>query len=130
MRHSWRFRASATAARRTRRSNAGEVPEGWEKDEKTLAHKDLDARWTKKNDQNYYGYKDHVVADLESKLIVRAEVTTASVHDSQSPRFAHAQGRSGNMGRQRLRRRELRRDSRSARVSPRTSARKARADMS
>jgi IS5 family transposase len=62
----------------------GEVPEGWEKDAKMLAHKDLDARWTKKNEQNFYGYKDHVVADLESKLIVRAEVTTANVHDSQT----------------------------------------------
>jgi IS5 family transposase len=62
----------------------GEVPEGWEKDAKMLAHKDLDARWTQKSEQNFYGYKDHVVADLESKLIVRAEVTTANVHDSQT----------------------------------------------
>lgn len=62
----------------------GELPAGWEKDVKRLAHKDLDARWTQKNDQNYYGYKDHVVADLESKLIVRAEVTAASDHDSQA----------------------------------------------
>ena len=61
----------------------GEGPAGWEKDEKRLAHKDWDARWTQKGDQNYYGYKDHVVADWESKLIVRAEVTTASAHDSQ-----------------------------------------------
>ena len=74
--------------RNSREENAaikrGEVPDGWAQDEKRLAHKDLDARWTKKNAQNYYGYKDHVVADLESKLIVRAEVTTASVHDSQA----------------------------------------------
>src|ERR1035437_3169405 len=63
---------------------SGEVPAGWEQDEKRLAHKDLDARWTKKNEQNYYGYKDHVVADLASKLIVRAEVTPASEHDSQA----------------------------------------------
>lgn len=62
----------------------GEIPAGWEKDSKRLAHKDVDARWTQKNDQNYYGYKDHVVADLESKLIVRAKVTTASEHDSQA----------------------------------------------
>jgi IS5 family transposase len=62
----------------------GELPVGWEKDPKRLAHKDLDARWTQKNDTNYYGYKDHVVADLESKLIVRAEVTPASQHDSQA----------------------------------------------
>ena len=62
----------------------GELPAGWEKDAKRLAHKDLDARWTQKNDVNFYGYKDHVVADLESKLIVRAEVSTASQHDSQA----------------------------------------------
>ena len=61
----------------------GELPAGWEKDTKRLAHKDWDARWTQKNDVNFYGYKDHVVADLESKRIVRAEVTTASQHDSQ-----------------------------------------------
>src|SRR5665213_1384534 len=52
----------------------GEVPAGWKEDAKRLAHKDLDARWTKKNQQTYYGYKDHTVADLESKLIVRAQV--------------------------------------------------------
>lgn len=44
----------------------------------------MNARWTKKNEQNYYGYKDHVVADLASKLIGRAEVTAASEHDSQA----------------------------------------------
>ena len=74
--------------RNRREANAaikrGEVPAGWETDAKRLAHKDLDARWTKKNQQTYYGYKDHVVADLESKLIVRAEVTAASAHDSQA----------------------------------------------
>ena len=62
----------------------GAVPAGWEDDAKRIAHKDLDARWTKKSEQNYYGYKDHVVADLESKPIVRAEVTTASEHDGQA----------------------------------------------
>lgn len=74
--------------RNTRAENeaikGGAVPAGWEKGAKRLAHKDLDARWTQKNDASYYGYKDHVVADLESKLIVRAEVTTASQHDSQA----------------------------------------------
>ena len=74
--------------RNTRAENAaikqGEIPEGWEQDPKRMAHKDLDARWVKKNEQKYYGYKNHVTADLASKLIVRAEVTAASVHDSQS----------------------------------------------
>ena len=63
---------------------AGAVPAGWEQEPKRLAHKDLDARWTKKNEQTYYGYKDHIVADLTSKLIVRAAVTAASEHDSQA----------------------------------------------
>lgn len=62
----------------------GRVPEGWEQDPKRLSHKDLDARWTKKNQQVFYGYKNHVNVDLESKLVVRAEVTDAAVHDSQA----------------------------------------------
>src|ERR1017187_2767001 len=62
----------------------GEVPAGWEADAKRLAHKDLDARWTKKHQQTYYGYKDHIVADLESKLTVRAEVTAGRPHDRQA----------------------------------------------
>jgi len=49
-----------------------------------LAHKDLDARWTKKNNETFYGYKNHVNVDLESKLITRMVVTDASVHDSQA----------------------------------------------
>jgi transposase, IS5 family len=44
----------------------------------------MDARWAKKNQQTFYGYKNHANVDLESKLIVRAEVTDASVHDSQA----------------------------------------------
>jgi transposase, IS5 family len=60
----------------------GEIPEGWDKDPKRLSHKDLDARWAKKGDQTFYGYKNHVNVDLESKLIVRSDVTDASVHDS------------------------------------------------
>lgn len=43
--------------RNRRQENAaiknGEVPAGWERAEKRLAHKDLDARGTKKNEQNH-----------------------------------------------------------------------------
>ena len=60
-----------------------EVPAGWEQDERRLVHKDLDARWTKVNEQSCYGCKDRVVADLASKLIVRAEVTPVGAHESQ-----------------------------------------------
>lgn len=60
---------------------AGRTPEGWEKNK--LAQKDVDARWSKKNQQSFYGYKDHVKADAASKLITAFEVTEATVHDSQ-----------------------------------------------
>jgi IS5 family transposase len=43
----------------------------------------VDARWTKKNDERHYGYKNHVKADAQSKLIESYAVTDASVHDSQ-----------------------------------------------
>lgn len=61
----------------------GIVPEDWEESPNKLAQKDLDARWTKKNNQVFYGYKDHVKVDEKSKLILGYEVTDASVHDSQ-----------------------------------------------
>jgi IS5 family transposase len=47
------------------------------------AHKDRDARWTKKNSVSYFGYKNHVNADRKHKLIRPYTVTDASVHDSQ-----------------------------------------------
>jgi IS5 family transposase len=46
--------------------------------------KDIDARWTKKNFENYYGYKNHAKVDAKSKLIDSYLVTDASVHDSQT----------------------------------------------
>jgi len=44
--------------------------------------KDIDARWTKKNDETHYGCKDHVKADAATKLITFFKVTDASVPDS------------------------------------------------
>lgn len=61
----------------------GKTPQEWEGDKHKLSHKDVDARWTKKNLVNYYGYKNHVKADTGSKLIDDYLVTDASVHDSQ-----------------------------------------------
>lgn len=57
-----------------------------EKDENIhkLAQKDTDGRWTKKNEEVHYGYKDHVKADADSKLITGYLVTSANVHDSQA----------------------------------------------
>jgi len=63
------------------RIKRGEVPEEWS--EKKKAHKDTDARWTKKNDVAYYGYKNHANVDRRHKLIRRYKVTPANVHDSQ-----------------------------------------------
>ena len=48
-----------------------------------ICQKDTDARWTKKNAENHYGYKNHVKVDKTSKLIVTYSVTDASVHDSR-----------------------------------------------
>jgi len=48
-----------------------------------LAHKDVDARWTKKGGRSYYGYKNHVNMDREMKLVAAHACTDASVHDSQ-----------------------------------------------
>jgi transposase, IS5 family len=62
----------------------GTLPEDWEENPNKLSQKDLDARWTKKNNQVFYGYKDHVKVDEKSKLILGYEVTDASVHDSQA----------------------------------------------
>lgn len=64
---------------------SGNVPEAWKKPENIhkLHQKDVDATWTRKGNQTYYGYKDHVKADAESKLITDYAVTTASTHDSQ-----------------------------------------------
>jgi IS5 family transposase len=59
----------------------GEVPEEWTKAKES--QKDTDARWTKKGNKSYYGYKDHINVDEEHKIIRRYEETPANVHDSQ-----------------------------------------------
>jgi len=62
----------------------GTAPEQWKIHPRKLAQKDLDARWTKKNNTTFYGYKNHVKSDAKTKLIEEYEVTDASVHDSQT----------------------------------------------
>ena len=61
----------------------GAVPEDWKNNPDKLSHKDVDARWTKKNNQTFYGYKDHVRTDATTVLITDYVVTDAAVHDSQ-----------------------------------------------
>jgi len=61
----------------------GGTPKDWEKKPAKLAQKDLDARWTKKNEESFYGYKNHVGVDKAHKLIRTWDATDAAVHDSQ-----------------------------------------------
>jgi IS5 family transposase len=62
---------------------AGGTPAEWDDQPAKQRQKDVDARWTKKNDEKHYGYKNHIKADAKSKLIEQYAVTDASVHDSQ-----------------------------------------------
>jgi len=62
---------------------AGKTPEEWEKKPAKNRQKDKDARWTKKHNKSFFGYKNHVNADAKHKLIRRYEVSDASVHDSR-----------------------------------------------
>jgi transposase, IS5 family len=63
---------------------AGEVPQEWQEQPSKARQKDVDARWSKKNGERYYGYKNHVKVDSRSKLIDDFTVTDASVHDSNA----------------------------------------------
>ena len=78
----------APRQRNTREENkhikeTGTAPQEWKDKPHKLAQKDVDARWTKKNNTTFYGYKNHVKSDTKTKLIEEFEVTAASVHDSQ-----------------------------------------------
>jgi len=78
----------APRQRNTREENkhikqAGTAPEHWKETPHKLCQKDVDARWTKKNNVTFFGYKNHIKADTKTKLIEEFIVTDASVHDSQ-----------------------------------------------
>jgi len=82
--------ASFTVAprqRNTREENKmikeGRGDELWNDKPNKKRHKDVDARWTKKNNETFYGYKNHAKVDNKSKFIDKYKVTDASVHDSQ-----------------------------------------------
>ena len=73
-------------SRNTREENA-EIKKGNGKNlwngENKKKHKDVDARWTKKNNENFFGYKNHVKVDKKTKLVEKYDITSANVHDSQ-----------------------------------------------
>jgi len=62
---------------------SGERIEEWDSQPNKKRQKDVDASWTKKNGQTYFGYKDHIKVDSKSKLIEDYDVGTCSEHDSQ-----------------------------------------------
>ena len=64
---------------------AGETPAEWLEDaaKPMLRQKDVEARWTKKNEEKHYGYKNHINADQANKLVQSYQITDAAVHDSQ-----------------------------------------------
>jgi transposase, IS5 family len=77
----------APKQRNTREENAiikeGKGDELWNETPHKKSHKDIDGRWTEKNKESHYGYKNHAKIDAKSKLIKKYKVTDASVHDSQ-----------------------------------------------
>lgn len=82
--------ASFTVAprqRNTREENQaikeGRGDELWNDTPNKKRHKDIDARWVKKNNETFYGYKNQAKVDTKSKFVDTYEVTDASVHDSQ-----------------------------------------------
>ena len=78
----------APRQRNTREENEkikkGEGDDLWNDEPHKKCHKDIDARWTKKNNETFYGYKNHAKVDTKSKFINTYTVTDASVHDSQA----------------------------------------------
>ena len=83
---------------------AGKTPEGWEQRPAKNAQKDKDARWTKKNDESFYGYKNHVGVDKAHKLIRKWDVTQRGrARQSEAGRRTRSlQYRQGGVGGQRL----------------------------
>lgn len=62
----------------------GTAPDSWDKNPNKKRQKDVDARWTKKNNETHYGYKDHIKVDNKYKFIDTQYTTAASTHDSQA----------------------------------------------
>ena len=78
----------APRQRNTREENEkiknGEGGDLWNDQPNKKRHKDIDARWTEKNGEKFYGYKDHAKVETKYKFIKKYTVTDASVHDSQA----------------------------------------------
>ena len=72
--------------RNSREENAtikeGKVPESLEKNPAMKSQKDCDARWMNKNGERHFGYKNHINADMKTKLITKFSTSSAAPHDS------------------------------------------------
>jgi IS5 family transposase len=74
---------------RNKKAENEQIKEGegsalWSDKPNKKRQKDIDARWTEKNKQKFFGYKNHGKEDGKSKLITKYMVTSAEVHDSQA----------------------------------------------
>jgi IS5 family transposase len=72
--------------RNNRNDNAeikkGKTPKKFKENPAKLRQKDVDARWTIKRGQTYYGYKNHINIDTKHKLVRCYHVTSANTCDS------------------------------------------------
>jgi len=59
----------------------GNPPEDWSDNKRR--QKDVDARWTRKDNKLSYGVKNHAQVDVDGKFVRDYDVTPASTHDSQ-----------------------------------------------
>lgn len=78
---------TAPRQRNTREENRqikdGRGDELWNESPHKKRHKDIDARWTKKRGESYYGYKNHSKVCARTKVVLAYGTTSASVHDSK-----------------------------------------------
>lgn len=78
----------APRQRNSRESNQrikeGKTPEHWKDQPNKSRQKDVDARWTKKHNETYYGYKNHINVDTKNKMVRKFTVTSASEADTHS----------------------------------------------
>ena len=76
----------APRQRNTREQNQtikdGLIPAEFLDNPHVVSQKDTDARWTQKNNEDHFGYKNHISVDVEHKLIRNFACTNAAVHDS------------------------------------------------
>jgi IS5 family transposase len=67
----------------------GETPEDWKSKPAKNHQKDKDARWTKKHDRSYFGYKNHIGVDRRHKFVRRYVVSDARGLKSRIHRRAY-----------------------------------------